>query len=181
MKPLPPKYAWLGQVEGRPKIIDAAIALNGVTETAGMASTREIMAWADEVGLKASYPTDGVAWCGLFAAVVVKRAGWDVVAGPLWARNWANFGRAVDPRHAALGDVLVFSRPGGGGHVGFYVGEDDTAFHVLGGNQSDAVGFTRILKTRLLAARRPKWRVAQPAGVKKFVIDASGAVSANEA
>ena len=181
MKPLPAKYAWLRQVEGLPQIIEAALGLYGVTETPGVASTPEIMAWAGEVGLRSSYPNDGVAWCGLFAAVVVKRAGWDVVAGPLWARNWATFGRAVDPRHAALGDILVFSREGGGGHVGFFVGEDATAFHVLGGNQSDAVSFTRILKTRLLAVRRPKWRVAQPAGVKKYVIDASGAVSANEA
>jgi cell wall-associated NlpC family hydrolase len=35
-----------------------------------------------------------------------------------------------------LGDVLVFRR-GGGGHVALYVGEDEEAFHVLGGNQAD--------------------------------------------
>lgn len=180
MKALPPAYAWLDRVSGAPRTFLEARALYGVTETPGAASTAEIMAWAKEVGLEKTYPNDGVAWCGLFAAVVVKRAGWDAVAGPLWARNWANFGRAVDPRQAALGDVLVFSRDGGG-HVGFYVGEDATAFHVLGGNQSDKVGFTRILKTRLLAVRRPKWKVSQPAGVRKFQLAATGAVSTNEA
>lgn len=181
MKPLPPAYAWLDQVDGLPRLIVEARALYGVTETPGAPSTAEIMAWAKEVGLDRTYPNDGVAWCGLFMAVVVKRAGWDVVAGPLWARNWANFGRAVDPRHAALGDVLVFSREGGGGHVGEYVGEDEACFHVLGGNQSDKVCFTRILKSRCIAVRRPKWKVAQPAGVKKVQLAANGAVSKNEA
>lgn len=180
MKALPAAYAWLDRVAGAPRLILEARALYGVTETPGTASTAEIMAWAREVGLEKTYPNDGVAWCGLFAAVVAKRAGWEVVAGPLWARNWAQFGRAVDPRQAALGDVLVFSRDGGG-HVGFYVGEDATAYHVLGGNQSDRVGFTRILKSRCIAVRRPKWRVAAPAGVTKFHLAADGAVSTNEA
>ena len=112
--------------------------------------------------------------------MVVKRAGWDVVAGPLWARNWANFGRKVEDGQAALGDVLVFSRDGGG-HVGFYVGEDAGYFHVLGGNQSDQVNITRIAKSRCIAVRRPKWRTAQPAGVVKVQLQASGAVSTNEA
>jgi uncharacterized protein (TIGR02594 family) len=180
MKALPRAYAWLDRVEGAPQLIEEARALYGVTETPGAPSTAEIMAWAREVGLEKTYPNDGVAWCGLFMAVVVKRAGWDVVAGPLWARNWSHFGRAVDQRQAGLGDVLVFVRDGGG-HVGLYVGEDATAFHVLGGNQSDKVGLTRILKSRCIAVRRPKWRVAQPAGVKKFHLAANGAVSTNEA
>jgi len=180
MKPLPAAYAWLDAVEGAPRLITEARALFGVTETPGPASTPQIMAWAKEVGLERTYPNDGTAWCGLFAAVVAKRAGWDVVAGPLWARNWANFGRKVERTDAALGDVLVFSRDTGG-HVGFYVGEDAGYFHVLGGNQSDQVSFARIAKTRCLAVRRPKWRVSQPTGVRKFHLAASGAVSTNEA
>jgi hypothetical protein len=50
--------------------------------------------------------------------------------------------------------VLVFQRPGGG-HVGFYVGEDATAYHVLGGNQGDAVTIARIAKARCVARRWP--------------------------
>lgn len=180
MNPLPTPYAWLDGVPGLPRIIVEARTLYGVTETAGAPSTPEIMAWAKEVGLAKTYPNDGVAWCGLFAAVTVHRAGWDVVAGPLWARNWANFGRAVDPRHAALGDVLVYSRDGGG-HVGFYVGEDATHFHTLGGNQGDKVSIVRVARNRCIAVRRPKWKVAQPAGVKKYQLAANGAVSTNEA
>ena len=35
------------------------------------------------------------------------------------------------------------------------MGQDDTHFFVLGGNQSDAVTFARIAKSRLLGARWP--------------------------
>jgi uncharacterized protein (TIGR02594 family) len=70
---------------------------------------------------------------------------------PYWARNWALLGRATVP---TFGCVLVFSRESGG-HVGFAVGQDASAFHVLGGNQSNAVNVTRIAKSRLLAARWP--------------------------
>lgn len=180
MKPLPAAYAWLDRVQGLSRILTEARALYGVTETPGPANTAQIMAWAKEVGLEKTYPNDGTAWCGLFAAVVVKRAGWDAVGGPLWARNWANFGRKVEEKDAALGDVLVFSRESGG-HVGFYVGEDAGAFHVLGGNQSDAVTITRIAKARCIAVRRPKWRISEPIGVVKRRLAATGALSTNEA
>lgn len=181
MKPLPPAYAWLDRVDGAPRIITEARKLFGTVETPGKASTAEIMAWAKECGLKTVYSDDEVPWCGLFAAVVAKRAGWDPVESPLWARNWAKFGRAVTPKEASLGDVLVFQRPGGGGHVGFYVGHDAGYYHVLGGNQGDAVTITRIAKNRCIGIRRPKWRVSQPVGVKPYPLAASGAVSTNEA
>lgn len=35
-----------------------------------------------------------------------------------------------------LGDIWTLSR-NGGGHVGFYVSEETSCLHVLGGNQSD--------------------------------------------
>ena len=52
------------------------------------------------------------------------------------------------------GAVLVFER-GLGGHVGFAVGQDDTNFFVLGGNQADTVTIARTAKSRLLGARWP--------------------------
>ena len=52
------------------------------------------------------------------------------------------------------GAVLVFERRSGG-HVGFALGQDDTHFYVLGGNQSDAVTIARVAKSRLLGARWP--------------------------
>ena len=77
-----------------------------------------------------------------------------------------------------LGDVLVFSR-NGGGHVGFYVGEDTTHYHVLGGNQSDSVNIARIAKNRLFGIRRAEYN-NKPKGVIKVILDADGAVSTNE-
>ncbi len=80
---------------------------------------------------------------------------------------------------AALGDVLVFKRKGGG-HVGLYVGHDASAFHVLGGNQSDRVTISRLSKQRLVAVRRqpiaPTRKRRPP-----IPLAASGSLSVNEA
>jgi uncharacterized protein (TIGR02594 family) len=175
---LPPKYAWLSGVRAPPRLLVEAIKLLGVTERAGPQHNPEIMGWAREVGLEASYTADEIPWCGLFAAVVAKRAGWPVVASPLWARSWARW-EAPSPE-PGLGDMLVFER-GSGGHVGLYVGEAADRFFVLGGNQGDSVSIVPIARGRLLAARRPRWRVAQPAGVRPYRLTAAGTLSTNEA
>ncbi|GJD87124.1 hypothetical protein BHAOGJBA_0624 [Methylobacterium hispanicum] len=112
-------------------------------------------------------------------ATVVKRARSEPVKAPLWARNWAAFGTKA-PK-ASLGDILVFERAGGGGHVGIYVGEDTSAYHVLGGNQGDAVSIVRVAKARCLAVRRCPWRLAQPSNVRPIKLAAGGALSVNEA
>lgn len=181
MAKYPAGYEWLGTVQQLPKTIIEALALYGTREVPGSADSPVIMGWAREVGkdVAAAYGGDEIPWCGLFAAVVVKRAGKPVISGPLWAKNWAKFGDKADV--PSLGDILVFQRPGGGGHVGFYVAEDDSAFHVLGGNQSDAVTITRIAKSRCIAVRRPYFKIAKPAGSRPFHVKASGALSTNEA
>ena len=79
-----------------------------------------------------------------------------------------------------LGDVLVFAR-GKSGHVGIYVGEDASAFHVLGGNQSDRVMIKRIAKARLLGVRRCPWRINQPGNVRVVRLSGGGSLSTNEA
>ena len=177
--PLPPKYAWLPKVDGLPLMVQQALKLYGVHEGVGAADNPTILAWAAEVGLQHQYTADSIAWCGLFMALVAHRAEKPVPADPLWALNWSNFG--VPAGQPALGDVLVFVRPGGG-HVGLYIGEDTgptAAYHVLGGNESDQVMITRIDKHRLHAARRPAYHVP-PAGVKPHILAASGALSTNE-
>lgn len=184
MAQLPTKYEYVGSADA-PSIVKAAVALYGTRETPGSANNATILAWAAEVekalGVKhLGYTADSIPWCGLFVGVVCARAGWadQMPRTPLWAQSWLEFG--AKPDKPAFGDILVFGR-NGGGHVGIYVGEDASCYHVLGGNQSDAVTITRIVKTRLLGARRPKWRVAQPASVRKITVGASGPVSTNEA
>jgi uncharacterized protein (TIGR02594 family) len=176
---LPKKYAWLAREPG-PKMLVEALKLFGTKETAGAGNTPAIMAWAAEIGgaVRKVYTADSVPWCGLFMAVVAKRGGKDWPASPLWARAWSSWGDK-SPR-AELGDVLVFRRPGGGGHVGLYVGEDSTHYHVLGGNQGDAVSIVRIAKDRCIAIRR-QYRIGPPANVRRAPMKAGGPVSVNEA
>lgn len=170
----PVKYSWL-QNEPAPKMLLEALKLYGVKETVGAQDNPIILSWAEEIGIT-NYTHDAIAWCGLFIGVVAQRAGKPVVKDPLWAANWLNFGDEADV--PMLGDVLVFKRPGGN-HVGLYVGEDRTTYHVLGGNQSDAVGFTRIAKERLRGARR-LYNI-KPANVRIVKLEAGGDVSTNEA
>jgi uncharacterized protein (TIGR02594 family) len=175
---LPSRYGWLAREPG-PKMIVEALKLYGTLETPGSANNPTIVAWAKEVDgeVADAYKADSIPWCGLFMAVVAKRADKEIPKHPLWALSWSAFG-AKSPA-AALGDVLVFVR-NGGGHVGLYVGEDASAFHVLGGNQSDRACITRIAKNRLYAARRPLYRI-QPANVRPVHLEATGALSLNEA
>lgn len=184
----PTGYGWLADLGQVPRTITEGLMLIGTAEVVGRGSNRTIMGWRDQLNQAAGldplaqpisgYSDDDVPWCGLFAAIVAWRAGKKVVAQPLWARNWARFGAATG--EPGLGDVLVFERPGGGGHVGFYVAEDATAYHVLGGNQGNRVSITRIAKVRCIAMRRPVYQ-NKPASVRPYRVKAGGALSANEA
>lgn len=181
MMTYPKGYEWLGRLGQLPRTIMEGLKLVGVAEVVGRGSNKTIIGWRDELNQAGvaitGYSDDDIPWCGLFAAIVTHRAGKSPVTGPLWARNWATFGEKAD--HASLGDVLVFGRDGGG-HVGFYIAEDASAYHVLGGNQSNKVCITRVAKARLLAARRPPYNVP-PASVRPYRVSGSGALSDNEA
>jgi uncharacterized protein (TIGR02594 family) len=177
MSRLPTHYSWIAGLDPQPLMIRHALAEYGVVEGAGAADNPVILGWAAETGLGGSYSSDAIPWCGLFVAVVAKRAGKPAPDKPLWALSWARFGIAAD--RPVLGDVLVFRRDGGG-HVGLYAGEDAHAFHVLGGNQSDRVCFTRIARARLHAARRPLYR-AIPATARPYHLAPGGGLSVNEA
>lgn len=181
---LPEEYAWLKTIGTLPATIQIGLSHLGVQEVVGKGSNKTIMAWRDGLnqnGVKITgYGDDDIPWCGLFVAWVTynrRNNSSEVVKSPLWARDWQNYGNKAEK--AMLGDVLVFVR-NGGGHVGFYVAEDATAYHVLGGNQSNKVCITRILKSRCIAIRRPPY-VNQPESVKPYRVAASGGLSANEA
>ena len=172
-----PQYQWLNKMSG-PKVMIEAIKLYGTKEIVGKQHSKEILSWAKELGLEKTYNADEIPWCGLFAAIVVKRAGFVPVEKPLWARNWNNFGTKQNV--AMFGDILIFTRPGGGGHVGFYVGEDESCYHVLGGNQSNMVNTTRILKSRCIGIRRCEWKISQPKDVRVIKLESKGVISSNE-
>ncbi|GAA5100610.1 TIGR02594 family protein [Chryseobacterium ginsengisoli] len=163
---------------GSPKVIAEGVRYLGINEIKGKMNNATIMSWAKDVGVQKDYTSDEVAWCGLYVAKVVQKAGFQPVTDPLWALNWRKFG--TKQTIAMLGDVLVFTRENGG-HVGFYVAEDDSCFHVLGGNQSDSVSIIRIEKKRCVGIRRCDWKIAQPETVRKYIVAANGKISTNEA
>ena len=123
-------------------------------------------------------------WCGDFVETALKlhlaNENWpdELRKNPYWARNWAKFGVAAP--HMPYGCVVVFERPGGGGHVGFAVGisKDKKNIYVLGGNQSNTVSIAPISASRLIASRWPKsFRMSKV----KLPIRSGGTVSTNEA
>ena len=170
-------YSYL-QEEKSPKLLVEAVKLLGTKEVVGKEHNPVILGWAKELGLNKVYTADEIPWCGLAIAYEAHMAGVTVVDKPLWALSWATYGTKVT--EPMLGDILTFKRDGGG-HVGIYVGEDKDCYHVLGGNQGNAMSITRIVKTRLYQARRTEWKVAQPANVRKVMLDAKGTISKNEA
>jgi uncharacterized protein (TIGR02594 family) len=175
MTALPEQYAWLER-EGAPRMLVEALKLYGVAEAKGAADNPVILEWAKEVGVSSEYDHDVTPWCALFLAVVAKRAGKEPPHDPLWALNWRNFGKSVPA--PMLGDVLVFSR-NGGGHVALYVGESADSWHCLGGNQGDRVCIVRKLKSDQHWARRPIY-TTQPLNVRVVHLAASGGLSTKE-
>lgn len=181
MTALPAFYRYLEDGRVLPRTIAEALKCYGVHEAPGLSNNPTIMGWKKELQAAGvivdGYSADSVPWCGLFAALVCVRAGKIPVKAPLWALTWRSFG--VEAKPPSLGDVLVFSR-NGGGHVTFYVGEDATYYHCLGGNQSDAVTITRIAKARCVAARSPVY-TDRPTSAVPIHLSASGPISTNEA
>jgi uncharacterized protein (TIGR02594 family) len=176
---LPDKYAWLYE-EPAPKMLIEALKHYGTLEKKGKGSNPNITAWAKEVGVSGWYTDDDIPWCGLFVGMVVKRAGYAVKSDLLSALSWAKFGQEVTKGRESLWDIMVFKRPRGG-HVGFMVGQNETAFLVYGGNQSDAVGFAWIAKDRLFTARRPIYKIGEPSNVRQIALSQTGELSKNEA
>lgn len=161
-----------------PKWFTVAQSAIGVKEYPGAPNNPVIMRWASKVGrhLGIKYDGDHVPWCGLFVSFCIVEAGLVPAAISVRASAWGTYGTKLN--HGTPGAILVFTRSGGG-HVGFYVSEDDNYYHVLGGNQSDAVNIAKIAKNRCTAIRWPAGAPAPTGGrvIKKF----DGKVSTNEA
>ncbi len=153
--------------------------LMGTKEVLGDKDNPVIMDWAKNLDIH--YAGDDVPWCGLFVAHCVGATlQQEVLPGnPLGARRWENFGTATDPR---FGAIMVFWRESlasGKGHVGFYAGEDDDAYQILGGNQSDQVCLMWLSKDRFRCARWPKTAASLNSNV--VLKDRSEGLSVNEA
>ncbi len=148
----------------------------GTREIPGAATGKPIAAMLRKLG--AWWSDDETPWCGVFVGFVMKECGFEIPKYYMRAKDWADWSANLDRAVLTPGAVLVFGRQGGG-HVGFYVAEDATAYHVLGGNQGNSVSITRILKTRLIASRWPRGALGYRGPV--HVNTAGAPLSRNEA
>lgn len=158
----------------KPDWLILAESHKGTKEVKGRAHNALIVSWLDKLG--AWWRDDETAWCGTFVAICMKDCGLPYPKHWYRAMAWADYGSLLRPERLAPGAILVFERKGGG-HVGFYVGEDDKHYHVFGGNQADSVNVMRISKERCIATRWPK---DQPV-LGKPLLMAGGVISDNEA
>lgn len=146
----------------------------GTKEIPGKQHNSKILGWLRS--LKAWWAEDETPWCGTFVAHCLQQAGLPVAQNWFRAKDWASYGSNLRSTHVAPGAILVFAREGGG-HVGFYDGEDASFFYVLGGNQSNSVSVMKLAKARCIAIRWPKGVPVTGAPVRM----AGGNVSVNEA
>jgi uncharacterized protein (TIGR02594 family) len=153
--------------------------LMGTREQPGVGSNPKILDWASKEGIP--YKSDDIPWCGLFVGHCITSTldREPIPANVLGARSWGSFGIKTDPTPGA---VMVFWRKSlasGLGHVGFYAGEDATAYRILGGNQSDSVSLAWVIKDRLVAARWP--RTVPPSIPTPIVVARTDTLSWDEA
>jgi uncharacterized protein (TIGR02594 family) len=153
------------------KIADSFIGLH---EIVGPKHNKIILWWLEK--LNSWWRNDEAPWCGVFVAHCIKEAGLPYPKLYMRAKAWAEYGSLLRRDRLAPGAILVFDRAGGG-HVGFYVGEDAGFYYVLGGNQSNAVNVMKLGKSRLVASRWPK---GEPVIGKPVYLN-GGSVSTNEA
>ncbi len=138
---------------GIPSWMQIAKDCVGLKEIPGAKHNGVIQGWLAKLG--AWWRDDETPWCGVFVAHCLREAGLPVPQNWMRAKAWSDYGSHLRSTHVAPGASLVFSRVGGG-HVGFYAGEDSTHFYVLGGNQGNAVTISKIAKVRCIAIRWPK-------------------------
>jgi uncharacterized protein (TIGR02594 family) len=125
----------------------------GIGEIKGTLDNPQILAM---LKLDGNWPEhDEVPWCSAFTNYIA----WLLRlprSKSLAARSWLTVGIPVNLSDAIVdSDVVILSRDGGG-HVGFYAGDDPLRHEImiLGGNQGDKVCIASFSTDRLLGIRR---------------------------
>lgn len=124
----------------------------GVKEAAGAADNPRIVQYLRSTTLdEQAARNDETPWCSAFVNWCVEQSGYEGTNSS-WARSWLHWGRPVE--RPTLGCIVVLTREGGG-HVGFYAGEEGEYLKIFGGNQSNEVRVSLYARTRLLGYRAP--------------------------
>lgn len=125
----------------------------GLKEIAGVKHEPKIVAWWKAIRM-GGIKDDETPYCAAFVGACLEEAG-IVSTRTGWAKDYLGWG--VPLAVPALGAVVVFSRKGGGGHVGFISGLDERGrLMVLGGNQGDMVSIKPFDRNRVIGYRWPK-------------------------
>ena len=167
---LPARFAFLASLTP-PVWLARAIAELGVSEVSGPKSNPRILDYR-KLGKTPLGGDDGaVPWCAIFVNAMLEKAGVPGSASAM-ARSYVKhpgFTKLVAPM---LGCIAVKSsnRGAASGHVGFYVGEDATSIHLLGGNQNDQVNFSSFRKAEFVGFFWPKGQPSPPAPYDRPVI-----------
>jgi len=166
---IPSKYSFLTR-ENLPKHVKFALEYYGMREIVGDKHNETILRMADTLNPAVGnfFTNDEYAWCAVFAGYVLKSCDFPIPAGydAMRAKAYAKIGEKQTT--AMFGDILVLERTGGG-HVCFYIAEDDKNYHVLGGNQKNMVCIVPVEKSRVTAIRR----VNGGGTVRKVYVDGS--------
>lgn len=97
-----------------------------------------------------------IAWCAAFVNAVLHKSGYDTTDS-LMARSFLEYGKKA--RKPEEGDIVVLTRgrSSATGHVGFFLGYDETGQYVkvLGGNQGKMVTVAYYPASRVLGFRKP--------------------------
>lgn len=120
----------------------------GVEEIPGTKDNPRIEQYHSVTTLKAT--DDETPWCSSFVCWVVQQCGLYSTRSAR-ALSWMNWGIPLNAPYK--GCIVIFSRGGGQGHVGFFDHEDEKHVYVLGGNQSNRVCIAAYPKDRWLAYR----------------------------
>jgi uncharacterized protein (TIGR02594 family) len=132
-----------------PRWVQIALAEQGQAEIAGGGHNPRIVEYHATTGFRAK--DDETPWCASFLGWCLEQAGIKSTASAA-ARSYEQWG--VSLAQPVVGAVVTFTRSGGG-HVGFYMGERDGKWLILGGNQSNRVSIALYDPARMTSIRWP--------------------------
>ena len=129
--------------------------LADVREIPGARHNPRILEYLASVKLGGDGVGDDTAWCSAFVNWCF-RIGRTVGTNNAAARSWLGWGQEAPPQVGAVCVLWRGSLDGWQGHVGFVLGWNGGAVHLLGGNQGDRVSVQSFPIARVLGYREPK-------------------------
>ena len=132
-----------------PSWMQIALDEQGQAELTGNRHNARILEYHSVTTLKAK--EDEVPWCSSFVSWCLTKAGL-VSTASARAKSYESWG--VPIKKPVYGAIVTFTR-NGGGHVGFYTGQRDGKWLILGGNQSNRVSIASYDPSKVTSIRWP--------------------------